>query len=165
MTDDTVFLALRSGNSGFCADYQLGMHVRPPVVPPKGFMQPLGVGAASVAMLSRLGDAQIDSIIASNTKRLASYGLSAATVSDLVQRTRGAGYAKVGNYVTPGVIALGTSVNDAIGRPMLSLSVATTASRMSRHHQSSTLDALFAEADTLRRQISRDAVLREFLVP
>ena len=52
-----------------------------------------------------------------------------------------------------GVVSLGVSINDGSGRPLLAISVATTLGRMSRSHEQSVLDALYAEALVLQESL------------
>lgn len=158
-TSDTIFLAARTGASSYCIDFRIGLDVRPPVVPPRGFVQPLGVGAAGTALLSSLSDSQIDAVIRYNEKRFASYhGLSPNAVSGSVAETRRAGFSKLGNYVAKGVVAVGMCVSDHAGRPLFALSAATTCSRMSSYHQRCSLDALRAEAERMKLRLSQNGL-------
>ncbi|GAO20852.1 MULTISPECIES: IclR family transcriptional regulator [Comamonadaceae] len=153
-TGDTVFLGKRCGASSVCIDHRIGAEVRPPIVPPKGRVHPLGVGSMGMAVLSQLSDEQVTVINAANRKRLEAFaGVSSAYVQEMVERTRALGFARMANHVAHGVVSLGVSINDGSGRPLLAISVATTLGRMSRSHEQSVLDALYAEALVLQESL------------
>lgn len=134
-TGDTVFLAIRSGSSALCVDKKSDGRSAA-LGPPKGFSNPLGVGAAGLALLSSLPDTQQREFLHINSRRIGSFnGLKPDTVARLAQEARTTGYACIGNYVIPGVTAIGIALSDRIGRPLVSLSVASQNRNMSQAHQ------------------------------
>jgi len=118
-TCGTVFLGMRSGTSSVCVDYALGDDVRPPIVPPRGSLRPLGVGAAGLAVLSWLRDEEVETIGARNQRRMAAYGgRFDGRLMAMVRQARSDGFARVANIVEPGVVGIGACIADPVGTPL-----------------------------------------------
>jgi DNA-binding IclR family transcriptional regulator len=101
-----------------------------------GTQQPLGVGAAGLALLAALPDAQVDAIVAANAPRLHAYGgMTPERMRILVRATRERGWSVIGNHATRGVLAAGMAVRNAGGEPVAAISVASTLPRMPRERQ------------------------------
>ncbi|HMN78525.1 MAG TPA: helix-turn-helix domain-containing protein [Burkholderiaceae bacterium] len=163
-TSSTVFLGIRSGASSLCLDYRLGAEIRPPVVPPRGKLRPLGVGAAGLAVLSRLPDSEVDRIGETNARRLQSYGVnSGRSLTPFIRHARSAGYAKVANIVAPGVVGIGACVADATGHPLCSISVVAPVVRMTTHREREAVDSIAREIELLKPLLLRRASLVSLL--
>ncbi len=133
---DAAFAIVREGPLSHCIARQVGTHPVQILVIEVGTRQPLGVGAAGLALLAALPDAEVETIIAANAPRLAAYGgMTPERMRLLVRATRERGWSVIGNHATRGVLAVGMAVRDAHGRPVAALSVATTLARMPRERQ------------------------------
>jgi len=94
MTGDSAFLIARSHLDTICLERVNGRFASERVTLAVGDRRPLGVGAASIAILSLLPDDEVASIVRSNTARYRKHEqVSGAELRALVQRAREQGYA------------------------------------------------------------------------
>lgn len=133
---DAAFAIMREGPLSHCIARQVGSHPVQVLVIQVGTRQPLGVGAAGLALLAALPDAQVESIIAANAAVLGHYGgMTPERMRLLVRTTRERGWSVIGNHATRNVLAVGMPVRNAQGEPVAAISVASTQARMPRERQ------------------------------
>jgi DNA-binding IclR family transcriptional regulator len=114
----------------------VGTHSVQILVIQAGTRQPLGVGAAGLALLSALPDDDVDAAIAANALALGHYGgMTPDRMALLVRATRERGWSVIGNHATHGVLAVGMAVHSTEGEPVAVISVASTLDRMPRERQ------------------------------
>ena len=117
-----------------------------------GHRQPLGVGAAGLALLAALPPGESDEVIAQNEQALRAYGgMTVAQMRRLVENTRNRGWSVVGNAAVPGVLGVGVALCDAGGYPRLAVSVSSLISRMQAARQHNI-------ADLIRAQLAQDEI-------
>jgi DNA-binding IclR family transcriptional regulator len=128
---DATFAVVREGAASLCIARQVGNYPVQALVIKVGTSQPLGVGAAGLALLSALTPREIDMVIEANREELNLYGnLSAEGLRSLIKATQERGWSVVGNYAVKGVLAVGKPVFDKGGKLLAGISVAATAERM-----------------------------------
>lgn len=133
---DAAFAIVREGALSQCIARQVGTHPLQVLVIQVGTRQPLGVGAAGLALLAALPDPQVDAIITANTPQLDAYGgMTPERMRTLVRTTRERGWSVIGNHATRGVLAVGMAVRNREGEPVAAISVASTLVRMTRERQ------------------------------
>ncbi|KQP37114.1 IclR family transcriptional regulator [Pseudorhodoferax sp. Leaf274] len=133
---DAAFAIVREGPHSHCIAREVGTHPVQVLVIQVGTRQPLGVGAAGLALLSALPDAQVQQIVAANAPVLGAYGgMTAERLHLLVRATRERGWSVIGNHATRNVLAVGMAVRDARGEPVAAISLASTLARMPRERQ------------------------------
>jgi DNA-binding IclR family transcriptional regulator len=133
---DAAFAIVGDGALSHCIARHVGTHPVQVLVIQVGTRQPLGVGAAGLALLAAMPDEQVGEIIAANADTLADYGgMTAERMRILVRATRERGWSVIGNHATRGVLAVGMAVRDRAGDPVAGISVATTLARMPRERQ------------------------------
>ena len=111
-----------------------------------GTAQPLGVGAAGLALLAALPEEEAEACIAANAGQLPAYGgMTPERLRLLVAASRERGWSVVGNHATRGVLAVGLAVRNTAGEPVAGISVATTMARLPRARQA-LMAALIREA-------------------
>jgi len=133
---DVAFAIVREGALSHCIARQVGTHPVQILVIQVGTRQPLGVGAAGLALLAALPDAQVQQIVDTNAPALPSYGgMTPERMGILVRATRERGWAVIGNHATRGVLAVGMAVRNSHGDPVAAISVASTLARMPRDRQ------------------------------
>lgn len=133
---DAAFAIVQEGSLSSCIARQVGTHPLQVLAIQVGTQQPLGVGAAGLALLAALPDDEVSAIIAGNEPVLHRYGgMTPARLRTLVRATRERGWAVIGNHALSGVLAVGMPVLDARGRPVAAISVASTQLRMTRERQ------------------------------
>lgn len=157
-TGDTVFMVVRSGPDSFCLDRQTGAYPIKVFSVEVGHRQPLGVGAGGLALLSWLGQAEIDAVLARNAGRLGQYGgLSAARLRPLVQQALDQGYSRIADFAIQGVSGVGMPVLDRVGAPILAVSVTSVSARMSPEHEADVLKILGREVGRMQRMLNNTA--------
>lgn len=133
---DAAFAVVREGALSQCIARHVGTHPVQMLVIQVGTRQPLGVGAAGLALLAALPDDEANAAIAANAEALGQYGgMTPERLHLLVRTTRERGWSVVGNHATLGVLAAGMAVRDANGAPVAAISVASTIDRMPRERQ------------------------------
>ena len=133
---DAAFAIVREGGLSHCIARQVGSHPVQVLVIQVGTRQPLGVGAAGLALLAALPDAEVDEVIAANTPRLPAYGgMTPERLRLLVRATRERGWSVIGNHATRGVLAAGMAIRNPAGEPVAAISVASTLARMNKERQ------------------------------
>lgn len=154
---DAAFAVVREGGLSQCIARQVGTHPVQVLVIQVGTQQPLGVGAAGLALLAALPDDEVAAVIAGNEPVLGRYGgMTPARLRGLVRSTRERGWSVIGNHATSGVLAVGMAVPDAQGRPVAGISVASTQLRMTRERQHAIAQLM---RDTLKRHAPRARVV------
>lgn len=133
---DAAFAVVRDGGLSHCIARHVGSYPVQVLVIQVGTRQPLGVGAAGLALLSALADRDVEAVIDVNAPTLALYGgMTQARLRALVAATRERGWSLVGNHATQGVLAVGLAVYDGDGDVVAGISVATTEARMPKERQ------------------------------
>ena len=150
---DSAFLVVRDRGQSNCIARQVGTHPTQILMIQVGTMQPLGVGAAGLALLAALPDDEVTHILRENEPLLADYGgMTPQKMNQLVRATRERGWSLVGNHAIQGVLGVGRAVLDAAGMPVAGISVASTSQRMTREHQRFVAKVI---DDALRRRFPR----------
>ncbi|OZI37624.1 IclR family transcriptional regulator [Bordetella genomosp. 10] len=143
---DSVFLICRAGDDSLCLHREIGNYPVQVLAVTVGHRQPLGVGAAGLALLAALPPAEAADIIARNETALRAYGgLTAPHIRRLVESTRDRGWSVIGNAAVPGVLGVGMAWCDAEGYPRLAISLSTLIDRMPAARQRTVAEVLRAE--------------------
>lgn len=133
---DAAFAIVRDGPASHCIARQVGTHPVQILVIQVGTRQPLGVGAAGLALLAALPDEEVAAAITANAPVLGRYGgMTADRMEIMVRATRERGWSVIGNHATHGVLAVGMAVLGSDGAPVAAISVASTMDRMPRGRQ------------------------------
>lgn len=155
-TGDTAFLVAPSGNDSFCLDRKAGSFPVKVFTVEIGSRQPLGVGAAGLAILSWLPDATRAQVLQHNAERLPHYaGLSVSRLEQAVAHAQKTGYSKISDFAVPGVSGVGVPVCDVVGFPVVALSVATVSIRMTAEHEDKIVKVLRREASKLQSVLQK----------
>jgi len=97
-----------------------------------GVHRPLGVGAGSLAILMALPDAEIETIVSANSKRLATFGdVNAPTLLQIVKASQEAGYALHQGRLIHGISGVGLLIRNSAGTPLGAISVSVVANKIS----------------------------------
>lgn len=135
-TGDSAFLIGRIDFESICLARVIGSYPVQVLTVNVGTRNPLGVGAGGLAILSTLPQAEQNECIRANAKRLSSYGgLTESTLRALIRATQRRGYAIIGHYSVPGVIAIGMAMRNASGAVLGAITISSIDSRMTREHQ------------------------------
>lgn len=133
---EPAFAVVDEGGQSHCIARQIGTHPMQMLVVEVGRRQPLGVGAAGLALLAALPPADSAAVVAGNARALPRYGgMTPERMDILVAATRERGWSVVGNHVIAGTLGVGLAVRAADGSPVAAISVAAPEDRMPRQRQ------------------------------
>lgn len=133
---DAAFAVVREGHSSWCVARHVGTYPVQILSVQVGARQPLGVGAAGLALLAALPADDAEAAINAHGVVLARYGgMTPERLGLLVRSTRERGWSVVGNHAVQGALGVGRAVCDAEGRPIAGISVAASTERMTRQRQ------------------------------
>lgn len=157
ITEDTAFLSIQRGTYSVCLYREEGSFPVRTHALQAGFEHPLGVGAASLAMLAALADEEVETVLEANAEILLQRYpmLPAERIRQDVARTRNAGYA-----LNPGLIyanswGVGVAIITAEGRPAGALSVAAIDSRLQPQRQTEIAGHLKEEARRIEARLGQ----------
>lgn len=135
-TEDAAFAVVREGTQSHCIARHIGRFPIQVLTVEVGRRQPLGVGAAGLALLAALPAAEAARIIQANTSALTAYGgMTPGRLQVLLKAARERGWSVVGNHVVDDTLGVGMAVPGARGGPAAAISVAAPTQRMSAQRQ------------------------------
>jgi DNA-binding IclR family transcriptional regulator len=150
-TDDTVFVSIPEGPAAICVGREVGAFPIKILTLDVGDRRPLGVGAASLALLAAMSDEEIEVTLSRNREWLSSYpGFGAEILKERVRQTREQGYAVNRGGIVPAMSALGVAVPSPLGSPIAAFSVAAITERIVGRIDT-LVDLMRDEAATLSR--------------
>ena len=134
---DASFAVVREGHSAWCVARQVGTHPVQILAVQVGRRQPLGVGAAGLALLAALPEADAEAAILAHDVMLSSYGgMTPERLRLLLRTTRERGWSVVGNHAARNALGVGLAVCDPdTGQPVAGVSVAADMVRMTPPRQ------------------------------
>ncbi|MBC9179127.1 IclR family transcriptional regulator [Pseudoroseomonas ludipueritiae] len=148
-TGDTVYLTARSGTDAVCLSRIEGTHPIRVVTTGEGDRRPLGVGAVGLAILSRLEEPEINSVLRENRQEYERYGLTLPKLHDAILASRQRGYGVTNGLLTAGVAGIGLAITSASGSPIAGVSLASTPDRIFGKQLEEKLALLRAEVAAL----------------
>ncbi len=135
-TGDSSFLIERSNLDSHCLHREVGTHPLQVLAISIGYKQPLGVGAASLALLASQDEHTIQEIIKQNADRLGHYGgMNTNLLERLVKTTQTRGWSVIGNAAVSGVLGVGVAVPARSQHPIFAISVSSILERMTLARQ------------------------------
>jgi DNA-binding IclR family transcriptional regulator len=158
---DTAFLVARRGGYTLCLHREEGRFpIRSHVLKP-GDRHPFGAGAASIAMLAAMPEAEAEGLLETCAPLLAARypRVPVQTVRDLVAQARVRGYGLNPGLVFAGSWGIAVAVRDPSGRVTAALTVAAIEARMQAAEQSAIAAMLRKEARLLEQALARAAAL------
>lgn len=129
LSEDTVFLVVRQGDYAICLHREEGAFPVRIFTINVGITRPLGIGAAGLALLASLPDAEIEAHRRRHATAFDGAGLSALTLARAVERTRRLGYAETVDVITQGVSGVGALIPTG-GAPFVAVSIGSITSRL-----------------------------------
>jgi DNA-binding IclR family transcriptional regulator len=130
LTEDTVYLMLRSGFDGVCIARAEGSYPIRTVMLRVGGRRPLGVGPAGLALLADMKDADIHDVLRAREGSLPDYNApAAADLWTAIATTRANGYALTRDWAIPGITGLGMTLATS-GQLQAAISVSAISERL-----------------------------------
>lgn len=146
-TEDTIYLMMRSGFDAICLERREGSYPIKTLTLKAGDRRPLGIGAASLALLAFLPAQEIDRIITARAEELGKFGISLTALRRMIKSAQKEGHARYDGQIIRNMSAIGVPLLDAGGRPIASLSIAAISERMSPERSKTISGLLREEAD------------------
>lgn len=154
---DCAFLSVPRGAFSVCLHREEGTYPIRTHVLQAGDRHPLGVGAAGLALLAALPDAEVEAMLAANAEAFeASYpDYSVGLLRAHVAEARARGYALNPGLYVAGSWGIGVPVLGPDGRPLGALSIAAIESRLTADRQRELVPLLKREAELLEAALGR----------
>jgi DNA-binding IclR family transcriptional regulator len=130
LSGDTTLLAIPTGLDLLSVDRRLGHFPVQILSLDPGGRRPLGIGAASIAILACLSAKETAAIVDANARRYRSQKVSAAEVLAQVAAARRRGYAFNARGIIAGTKAIAVAIRDPAGVPVGAICIAAIAKRM-----------------------------------
>lgn len=127
---DTTLLAIPTGLDLLSVDRSLGHFPVQILSLDPGGRRPLGVGAASIAILASLSEKETAAIVETNARRYQDHKVTATDVLTQVAAARRRGYAFNPRGIIAGTKALAVAIRDPAGVPVGAICIAAIAKRM-----------------------------------
>ena len=147
-TDDSVFLLMRSGLDVVCIS---NMHGNYPVrvsAAEVGTRRPLGVGAASIAILANMPKEQADYIIAANKNRYEEYkNFNSKKVRKLISLAKKLGYSLFDKQITPEYTAVALPVLNKKNQVVAAITVSSVPPRMKPQRRKQIINIIKSKID------------------
>lgn len=130
MTGDSAYFTLRSANHTICLDRVLGTYPVQTLTIQVGDQRPLGVGAASIAILATMSESDAEQVLRENQIAFEHFPeITADRIRSDVAAARQRGFSHTQNHVVPDVWAVSHAIRDPFGK---AVGAVTTAAIMSR---------------------------------
>ncbi len=152
---DTIFLTQRTGLDTICVARRLGDYPIQVLSLNVGDRRPLGISSAGLAVLARIGEDEVQSILSANAPRLAAVGIGVRQVQSWVAGARRLGFAIRDRGLVPGTRALSVAINDRSGQVIAAVTVAGIVRRMSPSRMEQVADDLKACARLIEQGLAR----------
>ncbi|MBE0529453.1 MAG: IclR family transcriptional regulator [Rhodospirillales bacterium] len=155
---DAVFLTVRSGLDTVCADRKIGSYPIQVLSIEIGSRRPLGISANSVAMLSRMPEAEATDILEKNAERLSPFKMPQAVLQERIAVARQRGYVHISQAIVKGTSAIAMPVYDVVGRPIAAISTIAVLSRQSKRRLPSLISLLHKAAENISELSHQEAI-------
>jgi DNA-binding IclR family transcriptional regulator len=144
-SQDTVFLWVRSGSDAVCIARREGAFPIRALAVDVGARRPLGAGAGPLAQLAFLPRPEMEQIVKKHSKAYANFGLTAAIVDAMIEKSEELGYALNDGRIIPEMSGIALPIYDVEGRVVASLSLTAINARL-RPNRAAELAKLMRQA-------------------
>lgn len=157
--EDAIFLSVSSQLDTVCADRKIGRYPIQVLSIEIGSRRPLGISVNGIAILSRMPQWRVETILDRNAERLAPYKTSRTVLLERVALARKQGYAHVSQAIVRGSSAIGVPILDAGGRPIAAVSSIAISSRQRKPRVPFLVELLSEAADVIAEAVARDRTI------
>ena len=130
VTEDTVFLSLRSGTDSVCVARFEGAFPIKTLTLNVGDRRPMGIGAGSLALLAYLPPDEIEHILDVNRAARSRYPIDESLLHRMISTARQTGFAFNDERVIKGMSAVGVPVYRFDKLPIAAISIAAVTERL-----------------------------------
>jgi DNA-binding IclR family transcriptional regulator len=155
-TGHISFLTIRSGRDAISIARSKGRPIE--LIPLQiGVHRPLGIGAGSLALLSKLEDVEVEQIVLSNARRLRSFGdINTRMLLESVKICRERGFASHDERLLSGVSGVAVTITDGGGEVLGAISISALQPRLSNEELYEIVSKLRREAKIIQGLIGND---------
>lgn len=158
LTNDTVYLVIRSGFDVVCLDRAEGSYPIRAVTLDIGGRRPLGLGAGGVAMLGTFPDEEVRQVIDHHCGSAPnSDGVTADMLWRAVADARREGCGRNQDSMSPGIRGIGAAIPTDGDRAFAAISIGCIAERMTKQRSNELCSLLHREVGGLAEQIGATA--------
>ena len=154
-TEDTVYLMIRNGFDAICLARKEGRFPIRTLTLKVGDRRPLGIGAASLALLAFMPADDIERALQAGAPERAQYGIPDRQLHKMMASARQQGYAWYNGQIIPNMSAIGVPLFDVSGSPIASLSVAALSDRLAPARRAEIAGSLQREAAAFTERLKR----------
>ena len=148
ISGDTVFFLIRQGDFSLCLQRQEGHFPVRVFTTNVGEKRLLGIGAGGLAIMAKLSDEEILSIVQRHASDYAKLGFNYARIAQAVRQTRQSGYSCIADTITEGVSGVGVAFQ-ASPTQWAALSFGAIGTRMRQERQMELGELLCEEVSRL----------------
>lgn len=145
-TQDTVYFSLISGVEAVCVDRREGSYPIKTLTLSVGDRRPLGVGAASMALLAFQKEEFIAEILGTDEAQRLKFGFTTDYLRGELEKTRKLGYALNDGRLIAGMYGVAVPVRKHDGQAVAAITVAAVSSRLSGTRLETVVDWMREEA-------------------
>lgn len=154
VTQDTTFLLKLNGGEALCVARREGTYLLKFLVMDVGVSYPLGVGAATLAILAHLTDEECAAALRQTETKLTRFPLiTPALMRTMLEETRERGFALSTGFIAPGATAVAVPIFGADGRPVGSFTCAASPDRLSGERLGFVVHTLLTEAKNVSARL------------
>jgi DNA-binding IclR family transcriptional regulator len=155
LTEDTVYLTVRSRYESVCVDRIEGAYPLKALTTEIGMKQPLGLGSGSIALLMPLEEREVTQIIDANRATLQTYpAFDLISLRETLRQARSTGYvyrastrvAEIGSIAIPVIGTTGTAI--------AAITISAVESRLEPERRASIVAAMKEQIGVLQRQFT-----------
>ncbi len=151
VTDDSVYFVRRTGYDAICIDFIEGKFPIRTVTYNVGTLRPLGVGSASLVLLSFLNNDEIETVLEANKLRYNEYNKMTVTkLRGLIKHTRKLGYAFNEGYFMKNINGVGVPICSDQGEVIAAISVGSFFERIDREKSKQIAELIKSEISKIR---------------
>jgi len=155
LTEDTVYLTVRSRYESVCIDRIEGAYPLKALTTEIGMKQPLGLGAGSIALLMPLDERDVTQIIDANRAALqANPAFDLISLRETLRQARATGYVYRASTRVAEIGSLSIPVIGATGTAIAAITISAVESRLEPERRASIVAVMKEQIGGLQRQFT-----------
>jgi DNA-binding IclR family transcriptional regulator len=155
LTEDTLYLTVRSRYESVCVDRIEGAYPLKALTTEVGMKQPLGLGSGSIALLMPLDDREVTQIIDANRAALQAHpAFDMISLRETLRLARQTGYVFRASTRIAEIASISMPIIGLAGSAVAAITISAAESRMSPERRADIATAMREHVDALQRQLS-----------